>query len=110
MELQELMIHPCIKQSARHLPIASLIQISIFQALAAMLGMFLLTIWPGGAIWQFMSKIIGGGVSETFLYPIYGGMILLAGLIVGCTVVVLEEVKSIKEEIKNLRNTDSEKE
>ena len=37
-------------------------------------------------------------------------MILLAGLIVGCTVVVLEEVKSIKEEIKNLRNTDSEKE
>ena len=80
------------------------------KALAAMLGMFLLTIWPGGAIWQFMSKIIGGGVSETFLYPIYGGMILLAGLIVGCTVVVLEEVKSIKEEIKNLRNTDSEKE
>lgn len=51
-----------------------------------------------------------GGVSETFLYPIYGGMILLAGLIVGCTVVVVEEVKSIKEEIKNLRNTDSEKE
>ena len=28
------------------------------KALAAMLGMFLLTIWPGGAIWQFMSKII----------------------------------------------------
>ena len=67
------------------------------KALIAMLGMFLLTIWPGGGIWQFMSAIIGGGATESFLYPIYGGMILLAGLIVGCTVVILEEIKTIKE-------------
>ena len=80
------------------------------KVLGAMLGMFLLTVWPGAAIWQFLSHIIGGGASESFLYPIYGGMILLAGLIVGCTVVVLEEIKSLKEETTKPKNTDSEKE
>lgn len=65
------------------------------KVLVAMLGMFLLTVWPGAGIWQFMSHIIGGGVAESFLYPIYGGMILLAGLIVGCTIVVLEEIKKL---------------
>ena len=80
------------------------------KVLGAMFGMFLLTAWPGAAIWQFLSHILGGGVSESYLYPIYGGMILLAGLIVGCTVVVLEEIKSLKEETTKPKNTDSKKE
>ena len=80
------------------------------KVLGAMLGMFLLTAWPGAAIWQFLSHILGGSVSESYLYPIYGGMILLAGLIVGCTVVVLEEIKSLKEETTKPKNTDSKKE
>ena len=67
------------------------------KVLVAMLGMFLLTIQPGGGICQFMSTIIGEGATESFLYPIYGGMIILSGLIVGCTVVILEEIKTIKE-------------
>ena len=79
------------------------------KVLGAMFGMFLLTAWPGAAIWQFLSHILGGGVSESYLYPIYGGMILLAGLIVGCTVAVLEEIKSFREEITKTKNTDSEK-
>lgn len=80
------------------------------KVLAAMLGMFLLTVWPGSAIRQFTSHIIGGGAAESFLYPIYGGMILLAGLIAGCTVVVLEEIRSLKEDIKKYKGTGSEKE
>ena len=78
------------------------------KVLGAMLGMFLLTVWPGVGIWQFLSHIIGG-VSESFLYPVYGGMILLAGLIVGCTVVILEEIQSIKKETEKAKNTDPEK-
>ena len=41
-------------------------------------------------------NIIGGGAAETYLYPIYGGIILLSGLIVGCTVIVLKEIESQK--------------
>ena len=56
---------------------------------------------PCGGLWSLLSHLIGGGTAETFLYPIYGGIILLAGLIVGCTTLILEEIKSLKEEIKN---------
>lgn len=71
------------------------------KALIAMVVMFLLVIFPGGGFWQLLSHLVGGGVSETYLYPIYGGIILLAGLIVGCTSLILAEIKSLKEEIKN---------
>ncbi len=71
------------------------------KALIAMAAMFLLVIFPGGGFWQLLSHLIGGGVSETYLYPIYGGIILLAGLIVGCTSLILDEIQSLKEEIKN---------
>ena len=68
------------------------------KALIAMAAMFLLIVFPCGGLWSLLSHLIGG---ETFLYPIYGGIILLAGLIVGCTTLILEEIKSLKEEIKN---------
>ena len=74
-----------------------------------MAAMFLLIVYPGAAFWSLLSNLIGGGVSETYLYPIYGGIILLAGLIVGCTIVVLDEIKSLKEEIKNIHNDGAEK-
>ena len=41
--------------------------------------------------------IIGGGVQESFIYPIYGGIILLSGLLVVCTELILEEIKSLKD-------------
>ena len=41
--------------------------------------------------------IVGGGVAESYLYPIYGGIVLLAGLIVSCTVIILDEIKKLKD-------------
>ena len=64
--------------------------------LITMVVMFALIIWPFGGIWQLLSGILGGGVQESFLYPIYGGIILLSGLIVVCTELILEEIKSLK--------------
>ena len=55
-----------------------------------------LAVW---GIWQLLSGILGGGVQESFLYPIYGGVILLSGLIVVCTELILEEIKSLKADI-----------
>ena len=71
------------------------------KALITMVVMFALTIWPFGGIWQLLSGILGGGVQESFLYPIYGGIILLSGLIVVCTELILEEIKSLKVDIKS---------
>ena len=65
------------------------------KALITMVVMFALIIWPFGGIWQLLSGILGGGVQESFLYPIYGGVILL------CTELILEEIKSLKADIKS---------
>ena len=79
------------------------------KALIAMATMFLLIVWPGSAIWYQFSHIIGGGVSESYLYPVYGGIILLSGLIVGCTSLVLNEIKSLKDEMKRENDSNSKK-
>lgn len=72
--------------------------------LIAMIAMFALMVFPGAGIWSLLSNVLGGGVAESFLYPIYGGIILLAGLIVGCTVIILEKIKALKEEINRVSN------
>ncbi len=79
-------------------------------ALAAMVAMFALIVWPLSWVWYLsLSGILGGGVSESFLYPIYGGLILLSGLIVFCTNRILDEVRSLRDEIKGKgENKDGE--
>jgi len=65
--------------------------------LAAMGVMFLLVI-PFGGLWAvvFQPIVGGGGTDLSPIYPIYAGIILLAGLIVGCTVIILEEIHHLK--------------
>ena len=70
------------------------------KAIITMIVVFALVIWPFGGVWQLLSRVIGGGVQESFIYPIYGGIVLLAGLIVVCTELILEEIKSLKAEAK----------
>lgn len=49
-----------------------------------MLGMFALMIWPfGGILGAVLKPLVGGGVEQSFLYPIYIGLILLSGLVTG---------------------------
>ena len=55
------------------------------EAIFAMIVVFAFVIWPFGGVWEFLSGLIGGGAQESFIYPIYGGIVLLAGLIVVCT-------------------------
>ena len=66
-----------------------------------MIVVFAFVIWPFSGVWQLLSGVIGGGVQESFLYPIYGGIVLLAGLIVVCTELILEEIKSLKADTKS---------
>ncbi len=55
---------------------------------------FLLLTWFGAPIFiPVFSKTIGGGVAETFLYPLYFGQIVLATLLVLCTCIVVDEIR-----------------
>ena len=79
------------------------------KALLAMAAMFLIVVFPGGGFWSFLARLIGGGASETFLYPIYIGIVLLAGLIVGAASMILDEIKTLREEIgSNRKNAEQE--
>lgn len=72
------------------------------KVIAAMVVMFL-AIVPLAGLWQILLRpIIGGGVEQSFIYPIYIGLILLAGFIVGIAVVLYEEIEKLLEEIKNI--------
>ena len=71
------------------------------KAIIMMIVVFALVVWPFSGVWQLLSGIIGGGVQESFIYPIYGGIILLSGIIVVCTELILEEIKSLKDDIKD---------
>lgn len=72
------------------------------KVIAAMAGMFFAVVLLSG-LWESLLKpIIGGGVEQSFIYPIYIGLILLAGLIVGVAVVIYEEIKELREEMKNI--------
>ena len=73
------------------------------KVIAAMVGMFL-AIVPLCGVWSILCKpIIGGSIDQGFLYPIYGGLILLAGLVVGVAVVLYEEIRKLREEIKSIK-------
>ena len=60
------------------------------KVIAAMAGMFLAIVLFGG-LWNVLLKpLIGGGPEQSFLYPLYIGLILLAGLVVGVAVILYE--------------------
>ena len=62
------------------------------------MGFFMIVMtFFGGAISIVITKMVGGGVDESYIYPIYGGIILLSGLIVGCTVIIIDEFKEVKD-------------
>ena len=82
--------------------------------LGVMAAMFFLIFWPFGGIWAMIFRsIIGGGVEQSFIYPIYAGLIILSGIIVGCAVILHEEIKALRDEIRNSKEggiTSPEKE
>lgn len=66
------------------------------KVLGIMAFFIIVMIFGGGAISIVITKMVGGGVDESYIYPIYGGIILLSGLIVGCTVIIIDEFKEVK--------------
>ena len=74
------------------------------KVIAAMAGMFLAIVLFGG-LWNVLLKpLIGGGPEQSFLYPLYIGLILLAGLVVGVAVILSEENQKLQEEVKKVND------
>lgn len=49
-----------------------------------------------------------GSVKQTNLYPLYGGVVVLAGLIVGASEIIHEDIMELKESKLTERKTLSE--
>ena len=64
------------------------------KAIITMVVMFLLMVWPLGGLWGvILTPLIGGSAEQSFLYPLYVGIILLAGIIVFCTDLIIQEIR-----------------
>lgn len=67
------------------------------KAFIAMGLMALLMIVGGGLISIILTSLVGGGIEQSYIYPIYGGIIVLTGVVVGVSQSVIEEIKNLKE-------------
>lgn len=61
------------------------------------MGLMFIGLTYGNMIWRpLLGWIIEWNVYTSYLYPIYGGMILLAGMVVLCTILILDEIQELK--------------
>lgn len=70
------------------------------KVIVAMLLMAVFLIGGGGFISMVISSMIGGGIEQSFIYPLYAGIIVLTGVVVGATEVILSEIRELKEMMK----------
>ena len=74
------------------------------KALIAMLLMAIFLIGGGGLVSMLFTHALGGGVEQSYIYPIYGAIIVLTGVIVGAAQVNVNEIRNQK----NKENEDRE--
>lgn len=51
----------------------------------------------GGLMTGLFMSVLGSSVERTYLYPLYGGLVVLAGIIVGATEMIREDIRALKE-------------
>ena len=66
------------------------------KALIAMLLMAIFLIGGGGLVSMLFTHALGGGVEQSYIYPIYGAIIVLTGVIVGAAQVIVNEIRNQK--------------
>ncbi|MDO5040472.1 MAG: hypothetical protein Q4D95_00105 [Peptoniphilus sp.] len=71
------------------------------KAFIAMILMAVFMIAGGGIISMVLTSLIGGGIEQSYIYPIYGGIIALTGVVVGVSQSIIEEIKDLKKLLKN---------
>lgn len=75
------------------------------KVIGTMLGFYVFVFWIGNLFAGFIFP--GDEATVWYLNPIYLGMIVLSGIIVTCTVIIVDEIKALKKDILE-KNTNSE--
>ena len=70
-------------------------------AIIAMIGMFIVLGPFGGLVSMGMTALFGGGVAESYIYPLYGGIIVLTGIFVGATTMVLHKLDELEKKMND---------
>lgn len=70
------------------------------KVIIAMSLMVVFLVAGGGVVSMFFQKLLGGGIEQTYIYPIYGAIVVLTGVVVGATQVVLSELRELKALLK----------
>lgn len=63
-------------------------------------------VFGAGGISAVLTALVGGGVAESYIYPLYAGIILLAGLITVCTLVVTSKIKELEKNVTAERSKE----
>lgn len=74
--------------------------------IGTVIGYYLVFFILAAPIYSFLFPY--GGVAETYLHPIYFGLIVLSAIIVICTCVILEEIKNLKQELMKIKGESKE--
>lgn len=80
------------------------------KAFIAMGLMVLLMIVGGGFISMVFTSLVGGDIEQSYIYPIYGGIIVLTGVVVGSSQLVIEEIKDLKKLLQDKKEAVSKSE
>lgn len=70
-------------------------------AFIAMGLMALLMIGGGGLINMIFTPLLGGGIEQSYIYPIYGGIIVLTGVVVGAAKIIIDEIRELKKSLED---------
>lgn len=73
-------------------------------AIIAMAVMAIFMVGGGGVISAAFSSILGGGIEQSYIYPIYGGIIILTGVVVGAAQMVIDEIRALKKLVEENKN------
>ena len=68
-------------------------------AIIAMVGMFILMGPAGGFVSLCMQTLFGRGPEQSFVYPIYVGIIVLTGIVVGAATMIYRKIEELEKEM-----------
>lgn len=67
------------------------------KGLVAMGLMMALMVFGVDPINGIFGALLGGGIQQSYIYPIYAGIVVLTGVIVVATEIIVREIKDLKD-------------
>lgn len=78
------------------------------KTIGVMLFMFFMMSFGSGVFIYYFHKTVGGQTEELFLYPIYGGIVLLSGIITLGFCIISDEISEVKKKLENMEKKECE--